>query len=84
MHVNVLRSNYPQIGERLATNFASLLNEAFEYLGGKLPIYDFTPSPPAPVPARYPSWSRAMRSRWTEFGSPLEDDYTNGVGTREA
>lgn len=83
VHVNVLWSEYAQIGGRLAMKIASLVNEAFENLGGSLPVYDFSVSPPVPVSSRFVSWSRSPRMRWSEAGNPLEDDYTNRVGTRE-
>ena len=83
VHVNVPWTDYAQIGERTAMAIASLINEAFEDLGGSLPVYDFSASPPAPVISRSVSWGRSPRMRFTEAGNPLEDDYTNRVGTRE-
>jgi hypothetical protein len=83
VHVCVKYGDKRTVGERLAMRIGLAVSDAFEMLGSRLQVYDFTQKPPVAIPNRFVSWRHRTRGVWRNAADPSKEIYTNRIWTLE-
>jgi hypothetical protein len=81
IHVCVKYTETRTVGERLAMRIGLAISNAFEGLGSRLQVYDFSQKPPAIIPNRFVSWVHRSRGTWRNAADPSKEIYTNRIWT---